>query len=79
MPKITSITLGEHFDKFITRPITEGRYASTSEVVWVALRLLEDDQQKTARLRKLPEEDQCSGNSEYSYPALMSELHDQLG
>jgi antitoxin ParD1/3/4 len=66
MLKITSISLGEHFGKFITRQITEGRYASTSEVVWVALRLLEDNQQKTARLHKLLEEGQSSGNSEYS-------------
>jgi hypothetical protein len=41
--------------------------------------LLEDNQQKTARLHKLLEEGQSSGNSEYSYPALMSELDDQLG
>jgi len=53
--KNISIALGDHFDEFIARHITEGRYASTSEVVRVELRLLEDNQQKTARLRKLLE------------------------
>lgn len=33
MPKNTSITLGEHFDEFISHQVDVGRYASVSEVV----------------------------------------------
>jgi len=79
MPKNTSITLGEHFDGFIAQQIADGRYASTSEVVRAALRLLEDNEQKIATLRKLLEEGENSGAAAYSYEALMNELDDELG
>ena len=79
MPKNTSISLGEHFDGFIAQQISEGRYASTSEVVRAALRLLEDSEQKITTLRKLLEEGENSGKAEYSYEALMNELHDEVG
>ena len=79
MSKNTSITLGEHFDGFISKQIAEGRYASTSEVVRAALRLLEDNEQKLATLRKLLKEDENSGTAEYSYEALMNELDDDIG
>ncbi len=79
MPKNTSISLGEHFDGFIAQQIADGRYASTSEVVRAALRLLEDNEQKIATLRRLLEEGEDSGTAEYSYEALMNELDDELG
>ena len=79
MPKNTSISLGEHFDGFIAQQITEGRYASTSEVVRAALRLLEDNEQKITTLRKLLDEGENSGTAEYSYEALMNEIDDELG
>jgi antitoxin ParD1/3/4 len=79
MPKNTSISLGEHFDSFIAQQITEGRYASTSEVVRAALRLLEDNEQKITTLRKLLEEGENSGTAEYNYEALMNEIDDELG
>ncbi len=79
MPKNTSITLGEHFDGFIAQQIADGRYASTSEVVRAALRLLEDNEQKIATLRKLLEEGENSGAAAYSYETLMNELDDELG
>ena len=79
MAKNTSITLGEHFDRFIAQQIAEGRYASASEVMRAALRLLEDNEQKIATLRKLLEDGENSGTAEYSYEALMNELDDELG
>jgi antitoxin ParD1/3/4 len=79
MSKNTSITLGEHFDGFISKQIAEGRYASSSEVVRAALRLLEDNEQKLATLRKLLKEGENSGTAEYSYEALMNELDDDIG
>jgi len=79
MAKNTSITLGEHFDGFIAQQITEGRYASASEVIRAALRLFEDNERKAANLRRLLEEGEKSGTAEYSYEALMNELDEELG
>lgn len=78
MPKNTSITLGEHFDGFISEQIKEGRYASASEVVRAALRLLENNERKVAALRKLIDEGEASGKSDYTYDSLMNELDNEL-
>ncbi|EKO3566623.1 type II toxin-antitoxin system ParD family antitoxin, partial [Vibrio metschnikovii] len=53
MAKNTSITLGEHFDGFITNQIQSGRYSSASEVIRSALRLLENQETKLQTLRQL--------------------------
>jgi antitoxin ParD1/3/4 len=79
MSKNTSITLGQHFDGFIAQQITEGRFASASEVVRAGLRLLEDNEKKITVLRLLLEEGEQSGTAEYSYESLMNELDDELG
>lgn len=79
MAKNTSITLGEHFDGFIAEQVSEGRYASASEVVRAALRLFEDHERKLAALRRLLEEGEQSGTAEYSYDSLMAELDEELG
>ena len=46
MPRNTSVTLGEHFDKFVVEKINEGRFQSVSEVVRAGLRKLEEDEAK---------------------------------
>ena len=78
MPKNTSMTLGEHFDGFIAQQLSEGRFASASEVVRAGLRMLEDNERKIATLRRLLEEGEQSGMAEYSYESFMSELDDEL-
>jgi antitoxin ParD1/3/4 len=52
MPRNTSVTLGEHFDKFVVEKINEGRFQSVSEVVRAGLRKLEEDEAKLQALRR---------------------------
>ncbi|WDE03834.1 type II toxin-antitoxin system ParD family antitoxin [Thalassomonas viridans] len=74
MAKNTSITLGEHFDGFITSQINTGRYNSASEVIRAGLRLLEKSETKTEVLRRMLDEGEQSGIAEYSFDALIEEL-----
>ena len=55
MPRTTSITLGEHQQKFIESLVQTGRYTSTSEVVRDALRKLEEAQSADWLLNQLIE------------------------
>jgi antitoxin ParD1/3/4 len=52
MPRNTSVTLGDHFDKFVIEKINEGRFQSVSEVVRAGLRKLEEDEAKLNVLRR---------------------------
>jgi antitoxin ParD1/3/4 len=79
MAKNTSISLGSHFDDFVAKQVSEGRYGSASEVIRAGLRKLEDEEQKLETLRALIQEGKASGTAEYSYEGLMQELDDELG
>ena len=74
MQKNTSITLGQHFDAFITEQLKNGRYSSTSEVVRAGLRLLEESETRLTTLRKLLKEGEDSGFEDYSYDSFIQEL-----
>lgn len=74
MAKNTSVTLGDHFDRFITQQLDTGRYGSASEVVRAGLRALEDQEAKLLNLRKMLTQGEQSGTVEYSYDALLAEL-----
>ena len=74
MAKNTSITLGEHFDGFITHQIESGRYGSASEVVRAGLRVLEDKENKLNVLRQMLTDGEESGVANYNYESLMDEL-----
>ncbi|MEQ1531873.1 MAG: type II toxin-antitoxin system ParD family antitoxin [Methylococcales bacterium] len=52
MSRNTSVTLGEHFDKFVVEKINEGRFQSVSEVVRAGLRKLEEDEAKLSALKQ---------------------------
>lgn len=77
MQKNTSITLGQHFDAFISEQLKSGRYSSTSEVVRAGLRLLEESEARLTTLRKLLKEGEDSGFEEYSYDSFIQELDNE--
>ncbi len=60
MGKNTSISIGDHFEKFIQNEISTGRYSSVSEVLRTALRLLESEEKKIKALRLALEEGENS-------------------
>ena len=74
MAKNTSITLGDHFDGFITNQIQSGRYSSASEVIRSALRLLEIQETKMNTLRQLLVEGEESGVTDYELDSFINEL-----
>ncbi|BDF96330.1 MULTISPECIES: type II toxin-antitoxin system ParD family antitoxin [unclassified Pseudoalteromonas] len=74
MAKNTSVTLGEHFDKFINQQLNSGRYGSASEVIRAGLRALEDQEIKTMNLRNMLIDGENSGVADYSYDSLILEL-----
>lgn len=76
MARNTSITLGEHFDNFITRQVGDGRFGSASEVVRAGLRLLEENETKLKLLRKALHEGEQSGFVDYSYDSIVTELNE---
>ena len=51
MPRNTSVTLGDHFEKFVADKIEQGRFHSVSEAVRAGLRRLEEDEMKLEALR----------------------------
>ena len=51
MSKNTSISLGDHFESFISKKVRTGRYHSASEVIREGLRLMEQEEKKIEALR----------------------------
>ncbi|HLN95035.1 MAG TPA: type II toxin-antitoxin system ParD family antitoxin [Flavobacterium sp.] len=49
--KNTSISLGDHFDQFVSTQVSAGRYKNVSEVIRAGLRLLETEESKVAALK----------------------------
>jgi antitoxin ParD1/3/4 len=49
--KNTSVSLGDHYTKFVNTQIQDGRYGSASEVLRAGLRLLEEQEIKLRALQ----------------------------
>jgi antitoxin ParD1/3/4 len=77
MAKNTSITLGDHFDGFITGQVESGRFGAASEVIRAALRLLENTETRIETLRKMLSAGEQSGIADYDYDAFMDELDNE--
>ena len=63
MAKNTSISLGDHFEGFISNQIESGRYGSASEVIRASLRLLEEREQRIGTLRQALIDGENSGDA----------------
>jgi antitoxin ParD1/3/4 len=74
--KNTSVTLGEHFEKFLAQQIKTGRYGSASEAIRAGLRLLEERETRLEALRHALIEGEQSGTSDYSLQSILDELED---
>ncbi|KJV08788.1 hypothetical protein VZ95_15515 [Elstera litoralis] len=61
MPENTSVSLGDHFARFIESQVAEGRYGSASDVIRAGLRLLEQREAKLTALRAALAEGEASG------------------
>ena len=74
MQKNTSVTLGEHFEAFINKQITQGRFTSASEAIRAGLRLLEEHELKLYALRMELQKGEDSAIAAYSLQGLLHEL-----
>ena len=75
--KNTSVTLGEHFEKFLANQIETGRYGSASEAIRAGLRLLEERETKLEALRRALIEGEQSDTSDYSLQGILDELESE--
>ncbi len=53
MGRNTSVSLGDYFETFVDKSVTEGRFKNASEVIRAGLRLLEEEEGKIQMLRKV--------------------------
>lgn len=52
MGRNTSISLGDHFEDFVDKGVSSGRFKNASEVIRAGLRLLEEEENKMVALKK---------------------------
>lgn len=64
MGKNTSISLGNHFETFVEKSISKGRFQNASEVIRAGLRMLEEEENKILALRNAIQEGMQSGIAE---------------
>lgn len=79
MSKNTSVTLGDHFDTFISSKIKSGSYKNASELIREGLRRLETDEKKLEALRiKLTRGEQDFKEGRYTVYKSAEELGDAI-
>jgi len=69
------VTLGKHYETFISQQIKTGQFSSASEAIRAGLRLLEEKEVKFNALRRALEDGEKSGFVEYSINGLIEELY----
>jgi len=75
MQKNTSISLGDHYQKFISQQILQGRFGSASEAIRAGLRLLEEQESKLSLLRQALIDGEMSGiATDYAIDSLIDEM-----
>ncbi|MEE3622792.1 type II toxin-antitoxin system ParD family antitoxin [Nitrospirillum sp. BR 11752] len=79
MGKNTSVSLGEHFTRFVETQVAQGRYGSASDVMRAGLRLLEERQAKLAALRAALDEGEASGISSQNVLDIWAEVKAEAG
>lgn len=61
MGKNTSVSLGNHFEIFVEKSISKGRFQNASEVIRAGLRMLEEEEDKVLLLKNAIQEGIDSG------------------
>jgi len=74
MQKNTSVSLGPHYEKFISDQVSQGRFGSASEAIRAGLRLLEERETKLSLLRRVLIEGEESGTANYFLKSLIDEI-----
>jgi antitoxin ParD1/3/4 len=74
MGRNTSVSLGNYFESFVDTTVSEGRFKNASEVIRAGLRLLEEEENKLAALKKAINEGIESGIAENFDPKQHLEL-----
>jgi antitoxin ParD1/3/4 len=64
MGRNTSVSLGNYFESFVDKSVTQGRFKNASEVIRAGLRLLEEEENKIVVLRNAINEGIESGIAE---------------
>lgn len=76
MAKNTSILIGDHYEKFIKKEVSSGKYGSASEVVRTALRMLESEEEKrTILLKALTRGEQSKKVENFDAKSHLAKLH----
>jgi antitoxin ParD1/3/4 len=80
MARNTSVSLGDHFTRFIDAQVKEGRYGSASDVVRAGLRLLQEHEAKVKALEAALIEGENSGEPQpFDSEAFLAEMHAKHG
>jgi len=78
MAKTEAISVAEYYAGFIERQVTQGRYASASDVVQSGLRLLEEREAKLEALRAaLIEAEESGPCTPFDFDEFLERKHQQ--